>query len=86
MQFTKIFFYAATLTISLFMSCGRPDGAHINEDPNDFVQPDTMVSSDSLIPGQPNGYAPASASDSVAGGHDQSSGASVDSATMGRYQ
>ena len=83
MHFSKNINWVAALFLSLLISCGRPDGAHINDDPNDFVQPDSVVPSDSLIPGQPNGYAPAGTNDSL----NSNNGAdNVDSATKGKFQ
>ena len=69
------------LAMAAFTSCGSGDRKHLNDNPNDQGLPDSSTYSDSPMPGQPNGYAPAGSNNK-----DSSNEAAVDSSTMGAFQ
>lgn len=71
---------AALLAIAI-MSCGQGDRQHLNDNPGDLGMPDSSTYSDSPMPGQPNGYAPAGSNNG-----DSVKEAAVDSATRGSFQ
>lgn len=68
-------------TMVAFASCGNGDTKHLNDNPNDMGMPDSSTYSDSPMPGQPNGYAPAGSNNK-----DSTDETAVDSSTMGAFQ
>lgn len=69
------------MLMMIFVSCGGGDRQHLNDNPNDMGMPDSSTYSDSPMPGQPNGYAPAGSNSA-----DSANDTSVDSVTKGAFQ
>ncbi|UAY55064.1 hypothetical protein [Arachidicoccus terrestris] len=63
------------------INCGSGDRRHLNDNPNDLGMPDSATYSDSPMPGQPNGYAPAGSEHK-----DSTNDVGIDSATKGSFQ
>jgi hypothetical protein len=69
------------MATTLILGCGRGDRQHLNDNPNDLGMPDSPTVSDSPLPGQPNGYAPAGS-----GNTKDTATVGVDSTTRQAYQ
>jgi len=81
MKIAKIKYGVMILFTVLLLGCGRGDRQHLNDNPNDMGMPDSPTVSDSPLPGQPNGYAPAGS-----GQKTDTAGTRMDSVTKQGYQ
>ena len=81
MKVNKIKYAVLIFALTFLLGCGRGDRQHLNTNPDDLGMPDSPLVSDSPLPGQPNGYAPAGSDQNVDTG-----AAAVDSVTKRTYQ